>query len=177
MRQVHRFASAKHARRLTGRTAVCAAPYSPQRVNAPNPLNRPGLWIASTPAVAGVWRFQDLVAWQLAWHLKQRADVICEKHAVRRDFRFAAQLRDAAASGPANIAEGFGRNFHPEFARFTRIARASEMEVINHLIDARGRGYVNEIEFDQTDHSAKKALKAINGLIRYLEATPKFGRE
>jgi four helix bundle protein len=127
--------------------------------------------------VAGVWRFQDLVAWQLARELKQRADVICEKPTVKRDFSFATQLRQAAASGPANLAEGFGRNFHPEFARFARIARASELEVLNHIIDARGRGYVDEIEFDQADHAAKKAIKAVNGLIRYLEATPKFGRE
>ena len=126
--------------------------------------------------MAGVWRFQDLVAWQLAWDLKQRAEVICQKPAVKRDYRFATQLRDAAASAPANLAEGFGRNFHPEFARFARIARASEMEVMNHLIDARERGYLNDIEFDNADHAAKKALKAINGLIRYLESTPKFGR-
>ena len=127
--------------------------------------------------MAGVWRFQDLVAWQLAWSLKQRADVICQNPAVKRDYRFATQLREAAASGPANLAEGFGRNFHPEFARFARIARASELEVLNHLLDARGRGYVDEMEFDQTDHAAKKAIKAVNGLIRYLEATPKFGRK
>ena len=117
------------------------------------------------------------MAWQLASKLKQQVDFICDKPVVKRDFRFAAQLRDAAASGPANIAEGFGRNFHPEFARFARIARASEIEVINHLIDARGRGYLNDIEFDKADHAAKKALKAINGLIRYLESTPKFGRQ
>ena len=45
------------------------------------------------------------------------------------------------------------------------------------MLDARGRGYVDEIEFDQTDHAAKKAIKAVNGLIRYLEETPKFGRK
>ena len=127
--------------------------------------------------MAGVWRFQDLVAWRLAHELKRYADAVCEKPQVKRDFRFAAQLRDAAASGPANIAEGFGRHFHREFARFARIARASEIEVINHLIDARDRGYINEVEFNQADHAAKKALKTVNGLIRYLESTPQFGRK
>lgn len=97
--------------------------------------------------------------------------------AVRRDFKFHSQLTDAAASGPRNIAEGFGRHFHPEFARFARIARASEIEVLNHLIDAKSRGYITESEYDQADHAAKQALKVLNGLIRYLESTPDFGRK
>ena len=124
----------------------------------------------------GVWKFQDLVAWRLASELQLLANRICEKSVVRSDWKFRQQLSDAAASAPRNIAEGFGRNFHPEFARFARIARASELEVMNHLMDARARGFIDDVEFDKADHAAKKALKAINGLIRYLESTPNFGR-
>ena len=118
-----------------------------------------------------------MAAWRLAGELQQLANATCDKPLVRRDFKFESQLRDAAASGPRNIAEGFGRHFHPEFARFARIARASEIEVMNHLLDARARGYISESEFDQADHAAKKALKAVNGLIRYLESTPGYGRQ
>ena len=127
--------------------------------------------------MSGVWRFQDLVAWQLAFQLKELADEICRKPSIAKDFKFHSQLTDAAASGPRNIAEGFGRHFHPEFARFARIARASELEVLNHFIDAHGRGCITPAEYDRADHATKKALKAVNGLIRYLESTPKFGRE
>jgi hypothetical protein len=56
----------------------------------------------------GVWRFQDLVAWKLAFELKQKADALCQRPAIRRDYKFHAQLADSAASGPRNIAEGFG---------------------------------------------------------------------
>jgi four helix bundle protein len=127
--------------------------------------------------MAGVWRFQDLVAWRLAFELKLKADAICARPAVRRDFKFHAQLSDSAASAPRNIAEGFGRHFHPEFARFARIARASEIEVMNHLLDARSRGFIDAKEYDDADHAARKALKALNGLIRHLESTPDFGRK
>jgi four helix bundle protein len=126
--------------------------------------------------MAGVWRFQDLVAWRLAFDLKLKTDAICARPAVRRDFKFHTQLSDSAASAPRNIAEGFGRHFHPEFARFARIARASEIEVMNHLLDARSRGFINAKEYDDADHAARKALKALNGLIRHLESTPDFGR-
>ena len=127
--------------------------------------------------MAGVWRFQDLVAWRLAFDLKLKADAICNCPAVRRDFKFRAQLSDSAASAPRNIAEGFGRHFHPEFARFARIARASVIEVMNHLVDARSHRYIGEAEYDDADHAARKALKAVNGLIRYLESTPNFGKK
>ena len=125
----------------------------------------------------GIWRFQDLVAWQLAFELKRTIDAICSRPAVRGDFKFHSQLTDAAASGPRNIAEGFGRYFHPDFARFARIARASQIEVMNHLIDARTRGYIDAKEYDAADHAARKALKAVNGLIRHLESTPYFGKK
>ena len=127
--------------------------------------------------MGGVWRFQDLVAWKLAFQLKEIADEMSRRPAVTKDLKFYSQLTDAAASGPRNIAEGFGRHFHPEFARFARIARASELEVLNHFIDARARGYITPAEYDRADHATKKALKAINGLIRYLESTPEFGRQ
>ena len=125
----------------------------------------------------GVYRFQDLVAWQLAVKLQEIANVYCEKPVIRRDFKFRDQLADAAASAPRNIAEGFGRVYHPEFARFAIIAKASEQEVLNHLIDAHKRHYIDDAEYDRGDHAARKALKVLNRLIDYLESTPAWGRE
>jgi len=125
----------------------------------------------------GVWKFEDLVAWQLAMQLQTIADRYCEKPTIRRDVKFLGQLSDSAASGPRNIAEGFGRYYHPEFARFARIAKASEEEVLNHLYRARNKSYITLVEFEDGVHAARKALKAVNGLIRYLDETPDFGRE
>ena len=64
-----------------------------------------------------------------------------------------------------------------EFARFAGIARASEIEVMNHLRDARSRGFIDGKEYDDADHAARRALKALNGLIKHLESTPEFGRK
>jgi four helix bundle protein len=125
----------------------------------------------------GVWRFEDLVAWKLAVQLQLLADKYCEKPAIKRDFKFRDQLADSAASAPRNIAEGFGRFYHPDFARFARIAKGSEEEVINHLRDAERKGYITLVECEDGLHAARKALKAVNGLIRYLDETPDFGRD
>jgi four helix bundle protein len=124
----------------------------------------------------GVWRFEDLVAWQLAVQLEQLVDRYSERPAIKRVFKFREQLIDAAASGPRNIAEGFGRYHHPEFSRFARIVRASEEEVLNHFLRAQRKGYISIAECDDGTHAARKALKAVNGLIRHLDSTPDFGK-
>jgi len=132
--------------------------------------------IALTIAMKGVWRFEDLIAWQLAVQLEQLVDRYRERPAIKRDFKFHDQIKDAAESAPRNIAEGFGRYHHPEFSRFARIARGSEEEVMNHLRAAMRKKYISEVECDEGLHAARKALKAVNGLIRYLDSTPGFGK-
>ena len=122
--------------------------------------------------MAGVGDFRDLVAWQLAHKLKLLAEDICARPSVKRDFKFRDQLLDSAKSAPRNIAEGFGRFRHKEFAQYARFAKASEVEVLNHFIDARDQRYVSVAEFPSLEHAARKALKAAVGLIRYLESTP-----
>jgi hypothetical protein len=53
-----------------------------------------------------------------------------------------------------------------------RIAKGSEAEVLNHFIDAHDLRLMTDEEFRRSEHLARPAIKAANGLIRYLEATP-----
>ena len=61
---------------------------------------------------------------------------------------------------------------HRDFARFVRIAKASEVELLNHFREAFDSGHMTDVERRALEHAAKKAIKAANGLIRYLESTP-----
>lgn len=122
--------------------------------------------------MAGWKDFREIGAWQLACDLKRLAYELLKRPVVATDFDFRDQLRDAARSGPRNIAEGFGRFKHKEFAQFARVAKGSEAEVLNHFIDAVESGYMSKEEFARFEHAAGKALKAVNGLIYYLETTP-----
>lgn len=124
----------------------------------------------------GIWRFEDLIAWQLAVKLEQVTEEFCSRPAIKRDLKFHDQLADAGASAPRNIAEGFGRYHHPEFARFARYAKASEEECLNHFMKALRKKYIADMEYQEARHAALKALKAVNGLIRYLDDTPDFGK-
>ncbi len=119
--------------------------------------------------MAGWKDFQEIVAWQLARALKLRVDAYLKQPEFKRHYRYCDQLSDSARSGPANIAEGFGRHGNKEFARFVRIAKGSEAEVLNHLIDARDQQLLNDAEFREAEHAARKAMKAAIGLIQHLE--------
>jgi four helix bundle protein len=119
--------------------------------------------------MAGFNRFEDIIAWQIANRLKLAVLALCRRESFKNDRDLYDQLIGAARSGPRNIAEGFGRWKHGDFARFTRMARASEIELLNHFLDARDSGHISEAERAQLAHTAKQAIKAANGLIRYLE--------
>jgi len=118
--------------------------------------------------MAGVRRFWDLECWQLAREFKLAVYRFAESPAVKRDQYFYGQLRDAAASPPRNIAEGFGRRTHADFARFLDVARGSIAEAENHLRDAIDRGYLSEADFKPMHDLAERTCGAIAALQRYL---------
>jgi four helix bundle protein len=122
--------------------------------------------------MAGWKHFREIAAWQQARTLKLKVDAILQQPQFRHRYKFRDQLSDAARSGPANIAEGFGRHGNKEFARFVKIAKASETEVLNHLIDAHDQQLITDDELREAEHAALRAMKTAIGLIRYLENNP-----
>ena len=86
---------------------------------------------------------QDLKIWQKSMDLVEacyRAST-----AIPREERFGliSQMRRAATSVPANIAEGYGRWNVKEFARFLAIANGSLRELETHVVIARRLGYLS----------------------------------
>ena len=122
--------------------------------------------------MAGFKDFREIVAWQLARELRLLADALLAKPELKRRFKYAENLHDAARSGPRNIAEGFGRFFHKVFANHVRIAKGSENEVLDAFIDAHENGIITKEEFAHAEDIAVQAMKTAAGLIRYLESTP-----
>jgi four helix bundle protein len=118
--------------------------------------------------MAGWKHFNEIAAWQQARDLKKVAYAFLRKSRFRHEYKLKDQLKDAARSGPANIAEGFGRHGNAEFARFVEIAKGSEAEVLNHFIDAHDEGLISDSEFQAAEHAAMKAMKTAVGLIRHL---------
>jgi four helix bundle protein len=61
-------------------------------------------------------------------------------------FGLTSQLRRAAVSVPANIAEGQARQHGGEFVQFLSIARGSLAELETHLLIATRLGYMEQSE-------------------------------
>lgn len=121
--------------------------------------------------MAGWKDFREISAWRLSRDVKCRVDLFLERPEVQRKYKFCDQLADSARSAPGNIAEGFGRFGNKEFARYSRIAKASLIEVLNHLIDAQDQRLLTKDELLAHEHHIRKALKATVGLIRHLESS------
>ncbi len=85
-----------------------------------------------------------------------------------RDFKFCDQIRESARSAPSNTAEGFGRFYPKEFARFLRIAAASLHETTNHLHEGLSIGYITAAEHARLVRLALRAIKANVRLQAYL---------
>lgn len=120
-------------------------------------------------------RYHDLIAWQLADQLRHEVIGLTRRPEVARDRDFCEQIRDAAASGPNNITEGFLRYSHRDFARFVLIARSSVGEVQAELGDARDRGYLSEAEFQRLQSLSERTLATITALHTYLRTSPDRG--
>ena len=115
--------------------------------------------------------FTELDCWQLSEQFKLALYELVDRDPAKKDLKFRDQVRDAAASAPRNIAEGFGRRTDKEFARYLDVARGSLNECQNHLRDAVDRGYLNDPEFSSLLTLSKRAAGAVAGLQRWLRRT------
>jgi len=78
--------------------------------------------------------FRRLQVWQRSHRLTLELHSEVDSFSGRHRFGLADQLTRAAASIPANIAEGAGRESVREFRRFLTIAIGSVAELENHLM-------------------------------------------
>jgi four helix bundle protein len=119
--------------------------------------------------------FFELDAWRLCDELRQEIDAIIATSPAGRDLKFCDQIRGAADSACANIAEGFGRYSPAEFHRFLVIARGSATEAQSHLATALSRKYLTREKFDCLIRLSRRAIGAITGLQKYLQTQRSVG--
>lgn len=85
--------------------------------------------------------FQDLLVWQKAHRFVLEVYVLTAGFPRQETYGLSLQLRRAAVSIPANIAEGFRRRGKADKARFMNIAEGSVEECLYFLILAKDLGY------------------------------------
>lgn len=76
------------------------------------------------------------------------------------------QIRRAAISVPANIAEGWGRGSKKEYIQFLKIARGSLMQLETHLTVGCMLTFLTQDELEVASETIEEIGKMLNGLIR-----------
>ena len=85
--------------------------------------------------------FRDLLVWRKAHEFVLAVYPFTAEFPKPETFGLALQMRRAAVSIPANIAEGFRRRGHADKARFMNMAEGSIEECRYYLILAKDLGY------------------------------------
>jgi four helix bundle protein len=109
-------------------------------------------------------RFEQLDVWQVAHSLV--LGVYKATLALPSDEKFGlvSQMRRAAVSIPANIAEGFKRRGQQEKAHFYNMGEASLEELRYYFILCRDLGH--KLEFEVMARQADQVSRMLHGLIK-----------
>jgi four helix bundle protein len=91
-------------------------------------------------------RFEDLMVWQKSHSLTLRVYKLTTTFPKHEMFGLSSQMRRAAVSVPANIAEGFSKRGRADKARFMNTAQASLEELRYHFILAKDLTYLKQDE-------------------------------
>jgi four helix bundle protein len=114
--------------------------------------------------------FQKLSVWQKSHQLTLESYRVTKAFPREEMFGLTSQIRRAAASVPANIAEGSGRSGDRELARFLTISAGSASELQYHFILAHDLGFLETSDFHQLDHQVNEVKRMLTGFINRLKA-------
>jgi four helix bundle protein len=112
--------------------------------------------------------FKKLEVWQAAHSLACEVYRSTGTFPKSEAYGLTAQLRSSAASIPANIAEGCGRNGDVEFSRFVRISLGSATELEYHLLLSRDIGLLDAATHTRLSAQASRIQGMLAGLKRAL---------
>ena len=84
-------------------------------------------------------------------------------------FGLTSQIRRAAASVPANIAEGYGREHTRSFIQALRISQGSLKELETHLLLAKRVGTAEDLDVAGPLEQCESLGKMLRALIRSLQ--------
>ena len=116
-----------------------------------------------------ITHFTDIEAWKLARKLRVAVYSVIKELPTEERYDLASQMRRAAISCSANIAEGYGRFHYQENIQFCRISRGSMYETQDHLITCIDNQYISKELYDKIWELSMNAIKVLDGYIRYLK--------
>ncbi len=117
----------------------------------------------------GVQSFRELEVWQVAMTLAEECYKVTKPFPKDEVFGMTSQIRRAAASIPANIAEGQGREHTKEFLNHLSIARGSLKELETHLLLSQRVGLLKEADLQPLMSLCERVSQMLSRLRQALE--------
>ncbi len=112
--------------------------------------------------------YEELEVWQKAHALTIQLYRISEGFPRAEMFGLVSQIRRAAASIGANLAEGCGRWGEAELARYVQIAMGSASELQNHIRLAKDLGYFHDSDYGASMRALTSTRQMLTALLRTL---------
>ncbi len=111
--------------------------------------------------------YKELDTWKVSMQLVKEVYLLTQKFLKEELYALTSQVKRAAVSVPANIAEGVGRQYKKDTLQFLHIARGSLYELETLLNIAVMVKIISETEFNSIIFSLEKSLQVLNGFINY----------
>lgn len=114
--------------------------------------------------------YKELDVWQVGMAMAESCYRTTRGFPSYEQYGLTSQIRRAAVSIPANIAEGYGRESTPSFIQFLRISQGSTKELETHLMLAQRIEMLDTIDADRLLGECERISKMLRNLIRSLQA-------
>lgn len=110
--------------------------------------------------------FTDLNVWKEGHNLVIMVYKVTKLFPKEETYSLIDQMRRAASSVTANIAEGFGRQSYKEKVQFYYLAKGSLLELKNFILIAKDINYLGSESFTALVNQANIADQILQGFIK-----------
>lgn len=130
--------------------------------------------------MGAIKRFEEIEAWQTAREVSRLVYSLTKNRPFAGDFGLRDQIRRAAVSIMANIAEGFESRTPALFVELLGRAKGSAGELRSQAYVALDAGYITQLQFEEAFDLAEKCSRQISRFMSYLSdrsGRPHMGNE
>ena len=116
--------------------------------------------------------YRELIVWQKSMDLATRIYTITRSYPAEERFGITSQMRRAATSIPANIAEGQARRSTGEFLQSLGIARGSLAELETFLTLSERLEFLAKTDSENLLNGCAEINKMLHALMKSLSTPP-----
>lgn len=109
--------------------------------------------------------YKSLKVWEKAHSLTVSLYEATKSFPKEELYALTSQIRRSAASIPANIAEGCGREGIPELTQFCRIAMGSASELEYHLLLSRDLGFLTNCDYERLSNEVGEIKRMLRSFV------------